>query len=30
MLIREGYNAFDMTGGMMMWTRAKLTTWIQL
>ncbi len=25
LLIREGYNAFDMSGGMMMWSRAKLT-----
>lgn len=25
LLIREGYNAFDMSGGMLMWSRAKLT-----
>ena len=25
LLIREGYNAFDMSGGMMTWARAKLT-----
>jgi rhodanese-related sulfurtransferase len=24
-LIRQGYNAFDMTGGMIMWQRAKLS-----
>ena len=25
LLIREGYNAFDMSGGMLTWARAKLT-----
>jgi rhodanese-related sulfurtransferase len=25
LLIREGYNAFDMSGGMMMWSQAKLS-----
>ena len=25
LLIREGYNAFDMSGGMMTWARARLT-----
>ena len=25
LLLREGYNAFDMSGGMMTWSRAKLT-----
>ena len=25
MLLREGYNAFDMSGGMMTWSRAKLS-----